>query len=71
MPSPRFKHSQGFDKKKFAFESILKKCHRPQTSELKKPFLTIFGHFYALKDMMINMENDQLDELYNPRIVVF
>ena len=33
--------------------------------------MAIFGNFSAMKDMMINMENDQLDELYNASIVVF
>ena len=27
--------------------------------------MSIFGQFYPLKDMIQNMENDQLDELYN------
>ena len=33
--------------------------------------MSIFGQFYPLKDMTQNMENDQLDELYNSTKAVF
>ena len=33
--------------------------------------MSIFGQFYPLKDMIQNMENDQLDELYNSAEAVF
>ena len=33
--------------------------------------MSIFGQFYPLKDMIKNIENDQLDELYNSTKAVF
>ena len=33
--------------------------------------MSIFGQFYPLKDMIQNMEIDQLDELYNSTKAVF
>ena len=33
--------------------------------------MSIFGQFYLLKDMIKNIENDQLDELYNSTKAVF
>ena len=58
-------------KKNFLLRRYLKNASRLTWFELKIAKMAIFGNFSAMKDMMINMENDQLDELYNPRIVVF
>ena len=45
--------------------------YTPEVSELQMAKISIFGQLYPLRDMIQNMENDQLDEFYNSPKAVF